>query len=271
MSKIPSYGDAQYWQQRYEADAEPYDWYLRWEQLCDLMGPLLPSSAHVLILGSGTSTLSETLYAEGFANITNVDRCEAAITKMREKHIAEREAAAANMAAASAKKGGKQSPEPPEPVEARPPMNFLVAEAQALPSEWDGQFDAVIDKALLDSVACGRNMATEVAAVLRSVSRVLKPASGIYVCVSWASPALRCCSLLGRAEQSAVQHSCVLGEKKLLESDMYGWTIEHQILPRPLSGIAADPKAKEKGELAPSAAFSAEEHVYHVYICSKTT
>merc|ERR1712029_216824 len=123
-----------------------------------------------------------------------VDRCEGAIAKMREKHLAEREAAAANMAAVAAKKGGKHSPEPPEPGETRPPMNFLVAEAQALPSEWDGRFDVVIDKALLDSVACGRNKATEVAAVLRSVSRVLKPASGVYVCVSWASPTLRHCS-----------------------------------------------------------------------------
>mmetsp|Transcript_76505 Transcript_76505/g.224558 ORF Transcript_76505/g.224558 Transcript_76505/m.224558 type:complete len:278 (+) Transcript_76505:138-971(+) len=259
----PGYADPRYWVARYQADSEPFDWYLRWDLLRDLLLPLLSADAEVLVLGSGTSLLSEQIYTEGFMNITNVDRCELAISAMRARHQAQREALAA--AASGAKKPAKgASPEPAaDPLEGKPAMCFESVEAKDLPQCWAARFDLIIDKALLDSVACGQEKMKATAAVLSCVSSVLKP-KGVYVCISWAPPDMRWpmlaasdCDDRGRSKE------------RPQASVEYGWEISHQTVPRPLTNPTADPKAKDKIELVPSPAFSAEENVYHIYTCTK--
>lgn len=259
------YADPRYWVARYQADSEPFDWYLRWEQLREILAPSLSPEAEILVVGCGTSLLSEQLYQEGFMNVTNVDRCEPAVSAMRARHQAQREAIAAAAAGGGKKAAKGASPDPPpDALEGKPAMRFEALEAQSLPQDWAERFDVVLDKALLDSVACGQDKMKAVAGVLSSVSRVLKP-KGIYVCVSWAPPDMRWamfaasdCDDRGRSKERPPA------------SVEYGWEISHQTVARPLTNPQADPKNKDKIELMPSATnFVAAESVYHLYTCTK--
>jgi len=231
----PGYADARYWLARYqETSNETFDWYLRYEELKEILRPLLFPDMQILVLGCGTSTLSEDLYADGFVNIMNVDRVEPLIGALENK-FAER---------------GIET------------MKFELCEVQKLPQQWTAQFDIVIDKACLDSVACGQEAKLDVASLLTHVSRVLKPSSGVYVCVSWAGPALRRPMLVGKADGDI--------------SSEHKWKVKRQTLPKPLSNPAGsgdkkDAKKEDIGgnELVTSAAFHAEDHVYSIYICQK--
>merc|ERR1719436_255405 len=127
-------------------------------------------------------------------NITNVDRCEEVIAAMQERHQAQLDGAVA--AGAKGKKPDKKAATP-EPTEAKQPMTFVAADATSLPQDWAGRFDVVIDKAMLDAIACGEAKWQTVETVMRSASRVLKPGSGVYVNISHAGPDMRKKMLVG--------------------------------------------------------------------------
>lgn len=248
----PSYGDAEYWVARYEANPEPFEWYLRWHDLKAELADGFPPESRVLVLGCGSSSLGEQLFAEGHV-VTNVDVCEPIVRKMSERQSMPKDGTAS--AAPSSKKGAKAaSPEPPPVADDRPPMQYEVADAQGLPQDWANRFDVVIDKAMLDAVACGHDGWKSCAAVLQSVSAVLKPSTGVYICVSHAGPKLRVPMLTGSQAGGC---------------EGYGWELRHQAVCRPLRNPAADPKAKDRSEFTPSPAYSAEDSAYHIYVCQK--
>lgn len=221
------FADARYWTSRYsETNFEPFDWHLRWEQIKDFILPLLIPESEILVLGCGTSTLSEQLYLEGYVQVTSTDICAPLIDMLADKHAE------------------------------RASMEYRTVAAQQLPSEWRGRFDVVLDKAVLDSVACSRKKWQDTEAMLRSVSAVLKPQSGVYVCVSHGSPDLRRPMLLGTGRSVEV-------------SETYQWDVEVQTVPRPLSNPVADPKAKDKVEISLGPAHVEEQHVYYIYFCRK--
>merc|ERR1719282_425694 len=173
---------------------------------------------------------------------------------MFDRHSAPQDAAA-NTGAAPKKGAKAPSPPPQAPSPDAPKMQFEVADAQSLPQDWANRFDIVIDKAMLDAVACsGKDKSKNVRAVLQSVNRVLKPSTGIYVCVSHAGPELRRHMLIG-TNQKANEFA-----------SEYNWKLTHKTVPRPLKNPLADPKAKPI-EFVPSTAFKAEENVFHIYIC----
>lgn len=257
------YGDPSYWTARYTASGgtEAYDWYLRWEQLKDILMPVLTPesepadrSSQVLVLGCGTSTLSEALYGEGFQAVTNVDRCGAVLEVIRKRHQSQLDGGDAAGA-----KGGKKPPDKgkaasPEPEVPKVAMNFVEGDATCLPQDWAGRFDVVIDKAVLDAVACGVNKWDNVDAMMRSVRHVLKPNSGVYVCMSHAGPEVRLRMLNGPHQDDP-------------STSEYGWIVSHQTIQRPLVNPTIDPKAKDKFEMIPSASYNAAADVYSIYVC----
>merc|ERR1719253_1735173 len=123
-SNAISYSDARYWNARYtekssdpkaaDTSFAPFEWYVRYEQLKEALQPFLTEATavasrppsrvavegeeaeaepevpkpRILVLGCGTSAMSEDLYNEGFTNITNVDRCEPLIEHLAAKHDA---------------------------------------------------------------------------------------------------------------------------------------------------------------------------------------
>jgi len=142
-------------------------------------------------------------------------------------------------------------------LEDKPTVEFHALDAQHLLEKWTGKFEVVIEKAMLDAIACGQDNRTEIQAMLHEVSRVLRPSCGVYVCVSHAPPDERFPFLVGRQG----------GETNV--SEEYGWRVVHQIVGKP--GCPLDAKGKSHGvDLPRSAAFKLEEHVYHLYVCSKS-
>ncbi|CAK0904342.1 unnamed protein product [Prorocentrum cordatum] len=226
--RLPSYGDPAYWLARYaERGEEVYDWYM--PELGGHVAPLVTPESQILILGCGTSALCEQLYAQGFVNVTCIDRCAPLIEALREKHK-DKEAT----------------------------VSFQAAEAERLPDDWAGRFDLVLDKALLDSVACGEQKWARMDEVLQSVSKVLKPSGGTYLCVS---------------------HAGVETRRPMLHAHgKYGWDVECRTVPRGVTATASGDKPPSRGakppdpqagaKLTASAAYDPSADVYHIYVCS---
>ncbi|CAK0909237.1 unnamed protein product, partial [Prorocentrum cordatum] len=74
--------------------------------------------------------------------------------------------------------------------ELRPELQWLVADVTRMTEFADESFDAVLDKSVLDTMACGENAPAVIDAYLRQVLRVLRP-DGVMLCVSYSAPASR--------------------------------------------------------------------------------
>ncbi|CAK9093673.1 eEF1A lysine and N-terminal methyltransferase (eEF1A-KNMT) (Methyltransferase-like protein 13) [Includes: eEF1A lysine methyltransferase [Durusdinium trenchii] len=83
---MAQYGKAEYWEERYTRDPEPFDWYQRWAGLKDTFTEFAQPSHAILMLGCGNSRLSEEMYEEGYHSITNIDLCMTVIKAMQEKY-----------------------------------------------------------------------------------------------------------------------------------------------------------------------------------------
>ena len=69
------YGSAAFWDERYEANPAPFDWYNTYQNLKPILRPFLSTSPdfEVLVPGCGSSTLSADLYDDGYRNVTSLD------------------------------------------------------------------------------------------------------------------------------------------------------------------------------------------------------
>ena len=155
------YGSKDYWNERYKGDLEPFEWYQSYDNLRPHLMQILQkyNNPSVLVLGCGTSRLSESLYNDGITRITNIDYSEICINQMREKY--------SNFAE----------------------MKFLTMDCLDL--DFDSScFDVVLDKGTLDSILCGMNAQDNSMRALKEVRRVLKP-GGIYLCISYGMPEYR--------------------------------------------------------------------------------
>ena len=74
----------------------------------------------------------------------------------------------------------------------------------------DASFDAVVDKATLDSILCGENSTANSGRYVKEVARVLKP-GGVFIIVSFGAPENRLSYLEGE----------------------YGWSVTVSAIPKP--------------------------------------
>ena len=103
----------------------------------------------------------------------------------------------------------------------------------------DCVFDAVIDKATIDSALCAEGSLPLVAKCLSEISRVLS-SEGVFVCISHGPPNTRL---------------------QILERPEYGWSVSVQTVPKPMIKAVKDHVVPEG---------QGDERVYHyVYICVK--
>ena len=121
------YGKSDYWEDRYQKDKEPFDWYQRYSGVKDMITQYIQPSFQILMLGCGNSKMSEEMFEDSYSHITNVDISFTVIKQMQEYY-----------------------------KEKIPQMTFKQMDAKSLQFE-DGTFDAVIDKACFDSILCGDN------------------------------------------------------------------------------------------------------------------
>ena len=106
----------------------PREWYANATVLLPLLRPLLQPKDDILHVGCGTSTIGSMLFNEGFVNIVETDKSHVALA------IVERQARALTSTRTQIQR-------------------FLWSDATALPETFPpAQFDAVLDKGLLDAV-----------------------------------------------------------------------------------------------------------------------
>ena len=164
---MAQYGKIEYWEERYNKEEEQFDWLQRWAApnnvttLQDNMRKYMKVEDKILIIGCGTSRMAEEMHEDGFQRITQVDWSYTAIQQQEKILQGEGMTSIIN----------KQ-------MDVRR-LDFR-----------NGYFDVVIDKALLDSMACGDGSAKNIHLMLSEVHRVLRP-TGVYFCFSRAVEAQR--------------------------------------------------------------------------------
>ena len=152
----PHTGKTSYWDERYTKDPEPFDWYQRYSGIQELLQKYVKKDDAVLMAGCGNSRLSEDMFEDGFANISNVDISRVVIDQMGDKY------------------------------KDKPALTFQQMNVCSLEFP-DESFDAVIVKGTMDAILCGEGSTANVAKMCMEVSRVLKP-SGILFVVSYGVP-----------------------------------------------------------------------------------
>lgn len=165
----PPYGDMRYsstyWDARHAAIGDvPFDWYLGYDRLAGVLRQRLPPAsegAEILDIGFGTSEMPACLHADGWTNVTAIDTSVVAVTRAR-----------------NARRHNGRSE-----------LQFL--QMDACKTEFPEKcFDAVIDKALLDTLVTGGHAFPRVRDMLAEVYRILRP-GGVYFCVSHSAAATR--------------------------------------------------------------------------------
>jgi len=81
---MAQYGKSEYWEDRYQKDKEPFDWYQRYGGIRDIITQYVQPTFQILNVGAGNSRkhhiefnsflgLSEEMFDEGYQHITNID------------------------------------------------------------------------------------------------------------------------------------------------------------------------------------------------------
>jgi ubiquinone/menaquinone biosynthesis C-methylase UbiE len=152
---MTDYSSQVYWENRYLNDhMEIFEWYQTYDSLKEKIIDFLKPEDQILYIGCGTSKLAEDLYIDEFKNVTNIDFSENAIKIMEDRY-----------------------------KEQKVEMIYKVMNAENMSEFSDGQFNVVIDKALLDSMLCGENALPIVDKMINEVHRVLSN-DGIFIIVS---------------------------------------------------------------------------------------
>lgn len=182
---MPEYGKADYWDERYRANDTTFDWYVSYEPLKDIMGPLLKPESKILMLGCGNSRFSAQLYEAGFQNITNVDISDVCILQMKARY------------------------------KDLDRMEWLIKDCTKLDFP-DGSFDLVIDKGTTDAILCGSNSFHNVYQMNKHVSRVLKK-GGHFLVITYGHPDTRVDHFRRKRLHWEVDHKTV--DKPIFSSD----------------------------------------------------
>ena len=86
------YGKVDYWEDHYSKNEEAFDWLYRWESpnqvkaMKDNLLKYFNADSKILVLGCGTSRLTEELVDEGFEKVTSVDWSSTAIKLCKERY-----------------------------------------------------------------------------------------------------------------------------------------------------------------------------------------
>ena len=157
---MAKYGDAEYWQDRYLRDPEPFDWYQKYSGLREHLVQHIKPNHRILMVGCGNSRLSEEMYDDGFRNIHNVDISSVVIQAMQEKNAR------------------------------RDEMTWEVMDCTHMEPLKSSSFDVVIDKGTLDAILCGSSSTASAEQMCSECARVLKD-EGVFILISYGQPESR--------------------------------------------------------------------------------
>lgn len=154
-----NYAKAEFWEERYQKASEYYDWLQPYmgvgeqQGLRDWMIDNVDCESKILIIGCGVSRMPVEMFEDGYENLTMIDRSYWAVKFQLENNRYPQDLA------------------------------YHCKDVRDMSGFKDGQFDYVIDKAVLDSVICGPNPINVSEQMLTEIHRVLKP-TGAYICIS---------------------------------------------------------------------------------------
>eukprot|EP01097_Dermamoeba_algensis_P004609 TRINITY_DN2989_c0_g1_i2.p1 TRINITY_DN2989_c0_g1~~TRINITY_DN2989_c0_g1_i2.p1 ORF type:complete len:241 (-),score=32.59 TRINITY_DN2989_c0_g1_i2:113-835(-) len=152
------FGSVDYWNEVYQTETEPYDWYMSYATLKPSFRRAGIEKHHkILIIGCGTSRLSAQMYDEGFKDLLSTDVSPIVIDQMSKQY---------------------------------PRLSFMISDITNMSQFADGTYDVVIDKGTMDAIFCGANWPQNVPAACSEISRVLKP-NGVYLSITHNEPKRR--------------------------------------------------------------------------------
>eukprot|EP00931_Biecheleriopsis_adriatica_P074969 TRINITY_DN48935_c0_g1_i1.p1 TRINITY_DN48935_c0_g1~~TRINITY_DN48935_c0_g1_i1.p1 ORF type:complete len:308 (+),score=46.75 TRINITY_DN48935_c0_g1_i1:96-1019(+) len=153
------YGDGpDYWNERYKLKEDTFEWILKWQDVSALFGKYVPvgKQCRILHAGCGNSLLAEEMLLAGYSTITSIDNSELVIDKMARR----------------AEQARTKDAE----------LRWLCMDALDMAFS-DESFDVVIEKSLLDCLACYQPSLPAMSSYLKEVIRVLV-CGGIFFCIS---------------------------------------------------------------------------------------
>jgi len=63
------YGKSSYWDERFTKEQQPFDWYGRFPHFKRFLVPYLKRSDYILVVGCGSSRLTEELYNSEYTSV----------------------------------------------------------------------------------------------------------------------------------------------------------------------------------------------------------
>jgi SAM-dependent methyltransferase len=154
----PDYASANYWDERYTASPEPFDWYQPWEELLKILGPLFDGTEIVLNVGCGNSMMSAEMRTT-FDTVVNVDISSVVIDLMEERF------------------DGIEN------------LLWFVMDCTDMTFD-DDLFDVCFDKGTIDALMCGDGSVEKVGLTLWEIYRVLRP-GGLFLEITYGRPSSR--------------------------------------------------------------------------------
>ena len=157
---MPTYGDKDYWDQRYESTSgDLYDWLHSFESLRPIFEKYLKPTDKIINLGCGNSSLPGDMLQAGYQSQIGVDYSKIVIKQMKERY------------------------------KVFDKLRFEVEDVTNL-SYSDGTFDVAIDKGTIDTILCNESGFTKCALMLSEATRVLVN-DGLYIAISYGDPESR--------------------------------------------------------------------------------
>ncbi|OHT05857.1 Phosphoethanolamine N-methyltransferase-related protein [Tritrichomonas foetus] len=159
---IPHYGENNYWDSRYQADEEVFDWYFEWSDISPLIKNYFSKDlkeGQTLVLGCGNSTMSADLFHDGFKTIESIDISPTVIEKMQMKYSD------------------------------IPNLKWKVMDCSDL-NYPDEHFRVIFDKGTIDAILCNISRDKIIPKMLSEIYRVLEP-NGKFFIITFGPPSER--------------------------------------------------------------------------------
>lgn len=135
---------------------EPFEWFFPFEQFADIINERVAKTARIMDAGCGNSEMIQHLVDDGFQEVVGADFSRVAIDQLKKR------------------------------CEDYPEIELMELNLQDtnLP---ESSFDCIIDKGLLDSIACNLQSANAIANYVKEVERLLVE-DGIFIVISMGAP-----------------------------------------------------------------------------------
>lgn len=147
------YGDAEYWDQRYNESPEEYEWFMSWKYVFPAIQQYIKPNSIALNEGCGNSPMPLEMLQNGFSEVYNIDISSVLIEQMKFKY-----------------KNNSN-------------LKWYTMDCTELTFD-DNYFDYVVDKGTIDALYCSSDSLQLISKTVKEVERVLK-FGGFYFIISF--------------------------------------------------------------------------------------